>query len=50
MDQSEEDNELTAEQRKKHTYSIIVVLIGVLLIGASFAWHLWSALSQNPGP
>jgi len=47
MNQHENEDELT-EKQKKESYSIIVVLIGVVIIGASFAWHLWSAISPTP--
>jgi F0F1-type ATP synthase assembly protein I len=47
MSQPKNEDELT-EKQKKEGYSIIVVLIGVVIIGASFVWHLWSALSPTP--
>jgi F0F1-type ATP synthase assembly protein I len=50
MTQSENENELSEEQQKKHTYSIIVALIAVVIIGVSFVWHLWSALFPAPSP
>lgn len=50
MAQNENEDELSVEKRKKEGYSIIVVLIGVAVIGASFVWHLWSALFPAPSP
>jgi len=45
-----EKDELSEEKRKKESYSIIVALIAVLIIGISFIWHLWSALFPVPTP
>jgi hypothetical protein len=50
MTQPENDDELSEEKQKKEGYSIIVVLIGVMIIGASFVWHLWSALFPTSSP
>ena len=50
MVQPENEDELSEEQRKKNSYSVIVVLIAVLFIGVSFIWHLWSALFPAPSP
>lgn len=49
MGEPKKEDELS-EEDKKHTYSILVVLIGVLFIGASFVWHLWSALFPESSP
>lgn len=45
-----EEDELSQEKRKKESYSIIVALIAVVIIGISFIWHLWSALLPVPSP
>jgi hypothetical protein len=50
MTQPENKDEISEEKQKKEGYSIIVVLIGVMIIGASFIWHLWSALFPTPSP
>jgi len=50
MTPPENKDDLSEEQRKKESYSIIVVLIAVLFIGISFIWHLWSALFPAQSP
>ena len=50
MTHPENDDELSEEKQKKEGYSIIVVLIGVMIIGVSFVWHLWSALFPTSSP
>jgi len=50
MTQPENEDELSEEKQKKEGYSIIVVLIGVMIIGVSFVWHLWSALFPSSSP
>lgn len=45
-----EEDELSAEKRKKEGYSVIVALVAVVIIGISFIWHLWSALAPPPSP
>jgi F0F1-type ATP synthase assembly protein I len=50
MTQPENEDELSEEQQKKDGYSIIVALVAVVIIGISFVWHLWSALSPAPSP
>lgn len=49
MTQHENEDELS-EKQKKEGYSIIVVLIGVVIIGASFVWHMWPALFPTQSP
>jgi hypothetical protein len=50
MTQNDNEDELSAEKRKKEGYSIIIVLLAVVIIGVSFVWHLWSALFPTPTP
>ncbi|MDH3256426.1 MAG: hypothetical protein OEM27_02315 [Nitrospinota bacterium] len=50
MTQNKNEDELSEEKQKKEGYSIIVILIGVMIIGISFVWHLWSALFPTPSP
>lgn len=50
MTQPEHEEELSEEEKKKHTYSILVALVAVVIIGASFVWHLWAALFPSPSP
>ncbi len=50
MTQPENEDELSEEKRKKESYSVIVALIAVVIIGISFVWHLWSALFPAPSP
>jgi len=50
MIEPEKDDERSPEQRKKDSYSVIVMMIAVVIIGVSFVWHLWSALFPTPSP
>ena len=50
MTQPENEDELSEEKRKKESYSVIVALIAVVIIGISFVWHLWPALFPAPSP
>ena len=50
MSPPEKEDKISEEQRKNDGYSIIVALIAIVLIGASFAWNLWSSLVPAPPP
>ncbi|MDH5762720.1 MAG: hypothetical protein OEZ51_07055 [Nitrospinota bacterium] len=45
-----QEDELSEEQQKRHTYSILVVVVAVVMIGISFVWHMWSALFPAQSP
>ena len=49
MSQPENEDELS-EKQKKESYSILIVLVGAVIIGVSFVWHMWSAFSSAPAP
>lgn len=43
-----EENDPLDEKKKKEVISVYAALIGAVLIGISFVWNLWSAISGDP--